>query len=204
MHYSAAMFSRSLVLAAALGFVLTACAIDDVDELVDDELAVVDPVLACPIPSPATIRGHEADFYRCVDQVVDDGHGCGRDGYLLGYGARYAERFYRVTRPRMSGRGQRWIDDVLVCLQQELQNSIDSATSCPEIRDIAFDSHPACYVDAGFCALPVLDLLQVVGTIDVRDWFGSTAARQAAETAIACGRQANLMVRLFFGHLLAP
>jgi hypothetical protein len=197
MHYSAAMLRRLLVL--SLTAVVAACATDD--DLAANQLAVVDPVQACPIPATGAIAGHEADFYRCVDGVVAGGDGCGGDGYLLGYGARYAERFYQVTRPRMSGRGQRWIDDVLVCLQQELQDSIDADSGCDDIRTIAFDSHPGCYVDAGFCRLPVLDVLQVVWTIDVRDWLGSSAARQAVETAIGCGRDYASILRVLFPHL---
>ncbi len=112
--------------------------------------------------------------------------GCGPSGYLIGYGARYAERFYRQTRPWMSRRGRRWIDEVLVCLQRDLRASIDEASSCDEIRDLAFDSHPACYVDAGFCSLPVLDLLQIVWTIDLGDWLSRDAARQVLDTAAAC------------------
>jgi hypothetical protein len=201
MHYSGAMVSGRLAVLAfvlATGTTLTACAIDDA--AIADEL-VVDPVQACPIPAGGAIAGHEADFYRCVDDVVGDGAGCGNDGYLLGYGARYAERFYRVTRPRMSARGQRWIDDVLVCLQEELQVGIDASTGCDDIRSIAFDSHPGCYVGAGFCTLPLVDVLQVVWTIDVRDWFGSSAARQAVETAIGCGRQHASILRVLFPRL---
>lgn len=197
MHYSAAMLPRLLALASIAA--LAACAIDD--DLGADQLAVVDPVQSCPIPAADAIAGHEADFYRCVEGVVAGGDGCGDDGYLLGYGARYAERFYRVTRPRMSARGQRWIDDVLVCLQEELQAGIDANSDCDDIRSIAFDSHPGCYVDAGFCRLPVLDVLQVVWTIDVRDWLGSSAARQAVETAIGCGRDYASILRVLFPHL---
>jgi hypothetical protein len=175
---------------------LPGCAADEA--LAVDDLAVVDAVQACAIPDAATIPGHEADFYRCVEGVA----GCGDDGYLLGYGARYAERFYRATRPRMSARGQRWIDDVLVCLQVELKESIDATTGCDDIRELAFDSHPRCYVEAGFCTLPFFDVFHVVTTVDVRDWLGSSAARQAVETAIGCGREYSSLLRLFFGHLL--
>jgi len=69
-----------------------------------------DPIAACPIPSdPAAIPGHEADFYLCADAAADGGRGCGADGYLRGYGAVYAQRFYREARPRMTRAGQgRW------------------------------------------------------------------------------------------------
>jgi hypothetical protein len=195
------MLLRVLV-ALVLAALLPACAVDDALDGTSAALDV-DPVQACPIPdSPAAISGHESDFYRCVDDIVLDGAGCGDAGYLLGYGARYAERFYRVTRPRMSARGQHWIDDVLVCLQHELQSGIDAGATCAEIRTTGFDSHPRCYVDSGFCRLPFLDVFHIVTTVDLRDWLGSSAARQAVETALGCGREYTALLRFFFGHLL--
>jgi hypothetical protein len=181
---------------------VSSCAFDELDtEAVSAEVEV-DPVAACAIPALDAIAGHEAVFYRCAEDAADHGMGCGSAGYLIGYGARYAERFYRTTRPRMSSRGRRWIDEVLVCLQRDLRDAIDETSSCEEIHEVAFDSHPACYVEAGFCTLSLFDLLQVVWTIDLRDWLSQDAARQLVHTAAACGDAHLAMVRLFFGGLL--
>lgn len=141
-----------------------------------------DPVVACPVVDADAIAGDEAAFYRCAEETL----GCGADGYLLGYGTRYAERFYRHTRPWMSARGQRWIDATLVCLQESLRARIDAGTSCADVRTIAFDTHPTCYVDSGFCALPWSDWLAVVATVDGRDWVSRDAQRQVSATARAC------------------
>src|SRR5678815_3850223 len=81
-----------------------------------------DPVVDCPVVDPNAIAGHEATFYRCAEQTLR----CGPDGYLIGYGARYAERFYRHTRPWMSPAGKRWLDATLVCLQVSLRDRIDA------------------------------------------------------------------------------
>jgi hypothetical protein len=82
----------------------------------DTQAATVTTIADCPIPDgPSDIAGHESDFYWCADNLAENGQGCGEDGYLAGYGAVYAERFYRSTRPRMTTKGQAWIDDVLVC-----------------------------------------------------------------------------------------
>jgi hypothetical protein len=86
----------------------------------------------------------------------------------------------------MSRAGQRWIDATLVCLQETLHDEIDATTSCADVRTLAFDSHPACYVDNGFCRLPWSDWLLVVATVDGRDWFSRDAARQLTTTASAC------------------
>jgi hypothetical protein len=141
-----------------------------------------DPVTSCPVVDPTAIAGHEATFYACAEQTLH----CGPSGYLIGYGTKYAERFYRKTRPWMSPAGRQWIDDVLVCLQDELRASIDSETSCPDVRTIAFDTHPDCYVAAGFCDLPFLDWLAVFTTVDATDWFSADALRQVRDVAHSC------------------
>jgi hypothetical protein len=145
------------------------------------ELAA-DPIAACPVPRPGAIAGHEADFYRCAEETAS----CGDDGYLLGYGARYAERFYRRTRPLMSARGKQFIDATLVCLQTTLRDEIDAGTSCDDIHALAYDSHPDCYVASGFCDLTWRDWLAVASTIDGHDWLSRDALRQVQATMRAC------------------
>jgi hypothetical protein len=185
---------RSFCVALVL---LSACATPD--DVSSTAAVSADPIAACPVPDgPASIPGHAANFYQCADRGADFGMGCGPDGYLLGYGARYAQRFYDQTRPRMSARGQRWIDDVLLCLQRDLRDSIDESTSCDDIRTIAFDLHPGCYVDAGFCTLPLTDILQVAWTIDLRDWASGDSLRQVVHTAASCSRQYALALRWLF------
>jgi hypothetical protein len=141
-----------------------------------------DPVVDCPVVDATAIGGHEATFYQCAEQTLS----CGPTGYLIGYGTRYAERFYRQTRWWMSPRGQRWLDATLVCLQVELRDRIDASTTCADVRTIAFDSHPHCYVEAGFCQLPLSDWFAVAATIDGVDWLSRDAQRQLTTTARAC------------------
>jgi hypothetical protein len=155
----------------------------------------------CAIPDVNDIPGHESVFYLCAEQLADFGHGCGPDGYLLGYGTRYSQRFYQQARPRMSARGQRWIDSVLVCLQDDLRETIDATTSCDDIWSLAFDSHPACYLQAGFCTLSPFDIAHVVWSIDAKDWLSRDAARQVVATAVGCGKQYEAWMRFLFGPL---
>jgi hypothetical protein len=188
--------------AIVLTLTLAACAGSD-DSLATTSAALSsDAVQACPIPVLGDIAGHESVFYRCADLHAEHGQGCGADGYLLGYGTKYSERFYRNARPRMSTRGQRWIDDVLVCLQHDLREAIDESTSCEDIRTIAFDSHPACYQDAGFCTLSPFDIAQVVWTVDAQDWLSQDAARQIVVTALGCGKATSTWMHFFFWYLL--
>jgi hypothetical protein len=157
-------------LAACTGFSTSSAALSD------------DPVSSCPVVDPAAIAGNEATFYVCAEETLQ----CGPSGYPIGYGKKYAERYYRKTRPWMSPAGQQWIDDVLVCLQEELRAAIDSETACADVRTIAFDTHPDCYLAAGFCELPFLDWLAVFATIDPRDWFSADFLRQVRDVADSC------------------
>lgn len=83
------------IIVAVASCALTACTV----ELgVTAQALTGDPVVDCPVVDPHAIAGHEATFYHCAEETLS----CGPDGYLIGYGARYAERFYRHTRPWMS------------------------------------------------------------------------------------------------------
>jgi len=193
-----------VVLAVSALATTSACAEDDFGEHLVAQGGEVgaDAIATCPIPDANAIPGHESVFYLCAETVADGGQGCGPDGYLLGYGTKYSQRFYKNARPRMSARGQAWIDDVLVCLQHDLRAAIDASTSCDDIWNIAFDSHPQCYLDAGFCTLSPFDIAQVVFTIDAKDWLSRDAARQVVHTAAGCGKQYSLWMRLLFPALV--
>lgn len=174
------MHIASLRLGSVMIAALSACGVQQIG-VTEQEIAG-DPVTTCPVVAANAIAGHEATFYRCAELTLH----CGPDGYLIGYGARYAERFYRNTRPWMSPAGKRWLDATLVCLQVALRDQIDASTSCDDVRTIAFDSHPECYVDSGFCRLPLSDWFAVAATIDGRDWASQDALRQVTTTAQAC------------------
>ena len=49
--------------------------------------------------------------------------------------------------------GQAWIDNVKVCLMKVILNSTvyNSNGICSQLKKLAFDSHPSCYTDNGFC-----------------------------------------------------
>ena len=197
-------FVVTSLVGSLLALALGACTPEEFGENVASETSAVsiDAVQACPIPTPNDIPGHENLFYQCAELHADFGRGCGESGYLLGYGSKYAQRFYRQARPRMSTRGQKWIDDVLVCLQHDLREAIDETTTCDDIWTTAFDSHPSCYVRAGFCTLPPLDIAQVVWTVDAKDWLSRDAARQILHTASSCGREYAGFLRFLFWYLV--
>jgi hypothetical protein len=149
----------------------------------------VDPLLLCPTTQPNGIPGNEAAFYECAEQWVNQGEGCGTEGYLLGYGGRYAKRFYNWTRPRMTSWGRPFIDGTLVCLQQDLQSEISVASSCDTIRAVAFSQHPDCYLENGFCKIGPWNTTLVASTPDGDDLLSKEGREQIQTILDRCGRQ---------------
>jgi hypothetical protein len=155
----------------------------------EQEFVFEDPLKSCAVAQLGAIDGYEADFYQCADRWLAQGEGCGPNGYLQGYGTRYADKFYNVTRPRLSKRGKEWIDETLVCLQERLRSAIAIGMSCDEVNDIAFGTHPNCYAESGFCTLPFPDVLHVLVTIDERDLLSEDGIRQLIAVVPECGEE---------------
>jgi len=120
------------------------------------------------------------DYYLCRDDARMES--CGAAGYYAGFGHAYCDRFTVDSQPRMSEAGQRWIDDVRTCLQRALEDIDDEALSCEDVQELAYATHPDCYVQAGFCELGLSDAWTVVNTVDLHD----LGLRQALETGVSC------------------
>src|SRR5688572_18667147 len=101
---------RSLIASAIVVVSVSAPACTADLDLATTSASLTDPVTACPVVDPDAIAGNEATFYLCAEDTL----ACGTSGYLIGYGAKYAERFYRKTRPWVSADGQAWLDATLV------------------------------------------------------------------------------------------
>ena len=103
------------------------------------------------------------------------------------------------TMPKLSHGGQVWVNATLHCLQEALVPILNQNTtmSCKDLKDFAFDSHPACYTGDGsshpskpsICHLPVGDMAHVVGTIDTKDEFSLDGLEQEAKVAAICAKQ---------------
>lgn len=137
-------------------------------------LACGDPDAAPPLPdpadcavaTPADVQETRGDWYRCVDATLADGAGCGPDGYLIGFGAKYADRAFDVSFDRMGPAGQDFYLRVAPCLQERLAADLRADTPCADVWDVGFATHAGCYVDSGFCALPPADLLTLASLFD--------------------------------------
>ena len=104
-------------------------------------------------------------YYDCRETYAQ----CGRDAYLLGYVGRYCRRFAQVTEPRVSPAANAWLRRVRRCLAEYLEANVAYDAACEDIDREGTDSHAACYIETGFCALSVADWLAILHTIDVGD-----------------------------------
>lgn len=136
------------------------------------------------------------DYYDCREEH----HPCGSDGYYLGYGGKYCNRFNNETRPELSSDGQAWVDITTRCLQRYLENHIPYDADCDDVRRRAFDSHPDCYVAGGICNLSVSDWWKIFWTVDASDM----EVRQALLTAAACPGEWWEDVERNVGYYLSP
>ena len=96
------------------------------------------------------------DFYRCRDSCTP----CSSTGYYLGYGDYYC-RLFSDAYAQMSPAGKEWIDCTRTCLIRYIDTMIAETSDCVVVEELAFDSHPSCYVDCGFCSLPATDIRRV-------------------------------------------
>ena len=121
---------------------------------------------------------------------------CGSDGYPIGYGQEFCEKFVDAQ-GELSARGQTWMLDVMRCLQRtlvpEATGSLAEVT-CDSIEKKAFASHAPCYVESGLCWLPPTDWLAIVHIVGLETLVGSKDALiEALEAGGGC-----LAAYLFF------
>lgn len=147
-------------------------------------------------PTPAWCssppRGQCSFYANCVESVYH----CGAEGYPLGYGQKYCDKFSESAN-MLSPQGQKWMLDTMQCLQLTLakqsaafeaqESSAAAATACSVIKETAFDSHAKCYLDNGLCSLPWRDWFAIVKIIDLKTLFSSfDAVKETIQAADGC------------------
>lgn len=140
----------------------------------------------CVVATPDDVPERRGDWYRCADATLAGGAGCGADGYLLGFGAKYADRAFDVTFDAMGPAGRDFFLLVAPCLQEELAADLTADTACADVWDVGFATHAGCYLDSGFCALPPADLLTLAGMFDPDVGELPEFQAQMAEVAAGC------------------
>lgn len=122
------------------------------------------------------------DYYQCREETATPGQQCDSEGYYIPYGHKYCERFQKVTKNYVTPETVAWIDRTMVCLMNAIEDEVTPIDSCGVIKKKAFDSHPRCYLDAGFCDLPLSDMSKVFFTVDLEDF----QLRQVLLTGVGC------------------
>lgn len=112
--------------------------------------------------------------------------------YYLGYGDKYARRFTTVLKPTLSAKGQRWLEQAFVLLQEAMEDRLarDPAAydalemDSSAFRAFAYGTHPDAYLDAGLSKLPPTDLARIVSTPDLGDLMSLDGVSQVVETGV--------------------
>ena len=122
------------------------------------------------------------NFYRnCAEGQL----GCGNGGYPLAYGEKNCNRFVNNLN-YFTANGQDWIFNTMHCLQTAMVPVLKPCTAtCSSFETAAFNSHPGCYVDNGFCGLQCPDVLAVMMTVNT-DLVSLQSLKQVVQTSGLC------------------
>ena len=155
---------------------------------------------ACRNPS-----GDSCSWYRDCLNRFNPCSSSPSDEYALTYGNHYCTK-YENNLNKFSSQAQQWIGKVRKCLQLALKTQLGSGISCSNLKVEAFDSHTKCYVDSGFCELPLSDYVEITklvgnallpfsgGAFRTVLNGGSTFASCAARYASALGSEFSSVV----------
>jgi hypothetical protein len=170
-----------------------------VDDLYDSEV-IVDQVgdqdcqncgdcTTCPTdpmcqPSCSTPQYQSCSFYlNCAEAMLE----CGPAGYPQEFGDKNCNKFSNNI-DWFSSNGQSFVWNTMLCLQQAMVPVLEPCTAtCDSFNTAAFNSHPGCYVQGGFCGLSCADVIATVATVGT-DIFKGNALAQVAGTAAGCAQ----------------
>ena len=125
------------------------------------------------------------DFYLDAESSME----CHDRGstYLLDYGFFYCKKFKEKSLT-WSVPAANWANFTGQCLQEMLfDNKQNRITSCKQLEEFAFDSHPICYKQYGFCNLDVKDKFQILSTVRAIDLISRKSLSQSLNILLACG-----------------
>ncbi|KAK4223500.1 hypothetical protein QBC38DRAFT_487559 [Podospora fimiseda] len=110
---------------------------------------------------------------------------CGSGGCPIKYGLKNCLGF-QGDLAKYTSAGQAFIWRTMNRLQVELRDAITCDSTCGQVNNAAFDSHPRCYIASGFFDLPVEDWYQLMKTVGW-DLVGMQSFKQIIQTAGGCG-----------------
>ena len=130
----------------------------------------------------------DCDFYLCQEQK----NPCGPQGYNVGFGFKYCTKSkFELLNNMKTELGKSWVVNVFECLQKASQEKTilsilnDEVRSCDQIKSDAFDSHPDCYVDSGFCDLKFSEKINIFKLIK-KEIFKSETRQQGRKLLHLC------------------
>lgn len=160
-------------------------------------LAVLSLASALPSSTPSNLTlaidcmnppPDNCDFYgSCLEAKVH----CGPEGYPIGYGQKYCQKF-QAERSTLSPKGQQWMLDTLHCLQLALVEDATAAIdedeeTCSALSKKAFGTHAKCYLASGLCKLGPADWFAIVDIVELQTLFESWDAFKASvDAAVGC------------------
>jgi len=121
--------------------------------------------------------------------------------YLTLYGHKYCARFRRMSGD-WTGKPKEWVDRTGMCLQEMLADNSKRIAPCSQMEEFAFDAHPICYKQYGFCELDAKyrdQIMDEVSAIDIIEQPRRTLT-QVINVATKCGFGKNMEV--LFEHIL--
>ncbi len=129
------------------------------------------------------------DFYLCQEQKIN----CGLDGYNLGFGFKYCSQSkFKLYDQMQTQQGQSWVTSVFRCLQKQsfLKSETSANRTCDQIQSAAYDSHPDCYSQAGFCELKISEKIKIFQLIK-NEILSAGTIKQAGLLLEKCGLPNN-------------
>ncbi|MEZ0391833.1 MAG: hypothetical protein ACAH59_06440 [Pseudobdellovibrionaceae bacterium] len=101
------------------------------------------------------------EYYESLEQEMT----CGPEGYLQKWAYPMCQMYIKKA-PKLSGSLQAWFPEIRFCLQAKL-HEIKTELTCPNLEDLAIESHVSCYVETGFCNLSQSDQWKLMELINV-------------------------------------
>lgn len=148
----------------------------------------------------ANTGGRPWTFYEELDKFLGP---WGDNGYPIAYGRKYCILFSRDVRLQHSAAGSAWVRRTLILLQTSLrdyvlerfrQGSLGRITE-PELRKVAFDTHPRAYTEGGLAMVLLIS----------PDLVGHLASIPSAEFSPLADNFRPTMVQVFVtGEILLP
>lgn len=90
--------------------------------------------------------------------------------YLAIYGYKYCSRFLQV-RDAWPNKLKTWAESTTRCLQDMLINNNERIKPCDQLESFAFDSHPICYKQYGYCDFTIDELRIIIKVLDETDVY---------------------------------